>query len=162
MHLLKIKLDFAQSLGAYAGINYKEHPDFSNLVKEYTNNKGVDLILDWIGAQNFEYNISSAAMDCRWVFYGAIGGVKLENFNLGKFLAKRIHHMSTTLKNRTDQYKSQLVKSFTEDCLKGFETEELKPIIDSVYNLSDVANAHIRMEDNLNIGKIVMINDLND
>ena len=42
----KEKLDFAQSLGAYAGINYKEHPDFSNLVKEYTNNKGVDLILD--------------------------------------------------------------------------------------------------------------------
>ena len=111
----KIKLDHSKSLGAFGYINYKETPDFSKHVKELTHGKGVNLILDCIGAQNFEYNISSAAMDCKWVFYGAIGGVKLEHLNLGKLLAKRINLLSTTLKNRTDEYKTELVKEFAKN-----------------------------------------------
>ena len=78
------KLEFAKSLGASFGINYKESPDFSELVKEYTGGKGVDIILDCIGAQNFEYNIKSAAVDCQWVLYGTMGGVKLSDFGFGK------------------------------------------------------------------------------
>ena len=57
------KLDHSMKIGAIAGINYKENPDFSDLVLEMTNGQGVDLILDCIGAQNFLYNIKSAAMD---------------------------------------------------------------------------------------------------
>ena len=154
------KLNHSKSLGAYGLINYKETPDFSTQVKDLTNGKGASLILDCIGAQNFEYNISAASMDCRWVFYGAIGGVKLENLNLGKLLAKRINLLCSTLKNRTDDYKSKLVSDFTEHCIPKFKTGELMPIIDTIFNLSQVAEAHKRMEKNLNIGKIVMINDL--
>ena len=156
----KIKLDHSKSLGAFGYINYKETPDFSKHVKELTYGKGVNLILDCIGAQNFEYNISSAAMDCKWVFYGAIGGVKLEHLNLGKLLAKRISLLSTTLKNRTDEYKTELVKEFAKNWIPKFQSGELKPIIDTVFKLSQVAEAHKRMERNLNIGKIVMVNDL--
>jgi len=154
------KLKFAESLGSYASINYKETPDFSKMVKDMTDGKGVNVILDCIGAQNFEYNISAAAMDCKWVFFGALGGVKLEKLNLGKLLGKRINLLSSTLKNRSTAYKTNLIKNFTADCLPGFKSQQLSPIIDSVLNLSQVAEAHKRAESNLNIGKIVLKNDL--
>ncbi|CAI2375102.1 unnamed protein product [Moneuplotes crassus] len=154
------KLDHSIELGAVAGINYKETPDFSESVKEYTNGKGTNIILDCIGAQNFDYNVKSAAMDCQWVLYGAMGGVRIQNVNLGPLLAKRIQFLSSTLKSRTNEYKAKLVQKFSEDCIPGFESGELKPIVDSVTTLSKVADAHTRMEANLNIGKIVMVNDL--
>lgn len=111
------KLENAAKLGASHGINYnsKNNPDFSDLVREYTNGKGVDVILDCIGAQNLDYNLASAAIDCKWVFYGALGGVKVQNINLGKFLSKRIQFISSTLKNRSDEYKTDLIKRFTRD-----------------------------------------------
>mmetsp|Transcript_10118 Transcript_10118/g.8913 ORF Transcript_10118/g.8913 Transcript_10118/m.8913 type:complete len:245 (+) Transcript_10118:312-1046(+) len=154
------KLDAAKDIGAIAGINYKENPDFSNLVKEFTDGKGADVILDCIGAQNFNYNIKAAATDCRWVLYGAMGGVRLEKFNLGPLLAKRIQILSSTLKSRTNEYKSNLITEFSKDCLPKFKSGELKPIIDSITTLSKIKNAHTRMEANLNIGKIVLKNDL--
>ena len=109
------KLDNSKSLGAIAGINYKENPDFSKLVKEITNGQGADIILDCIGAQNFQYNLKAAAMDCQWIFFGAIGGVRLQKLNLGLLLGKRIHHLSTTLKNRSDEYKTELIHKFLEN-----------------------------------------------
>lgn len=154
------KLDFLKTLGADYTINYKENPDFSSLALEYTNNKGVDIILDCIGAQNFEYNIKSAAIDCHWVFYGSMGGTIVSEFNLGKLLLKRISFLSSTLKSRTNQYKANLVSSFTKDFLHLFETGELKPIIDTVYKFSEMPLAHERMESNQNIGKIVCTNDM--
>ena len=57
------KLDYVKSLGANFTINYKENPDFSDLVLEYTENKGVNLILDCVAAQNFDANLKSAAID---------------------------------------------------------------------------------------------------
>ena len=94
------------------------------------------------------------------MFYGAIGGVRLGKLNLGMLLAKRIQFLSSTLKSRTDEYKADLVYQFTKDCISKFESGEFKPIIDSVTKLSKVGEAHTRMEQNLNIGKIVLINDL--
>lgn len=154
------KIDFAKSLGASHGINYKENPDFSDLVKEYTEGKGVDIILDCIGSQNFEYNTKSAAMDCQWVFFGQLGGTTVEGFELKSFLAKRMQFLCSTLKSRTNQYKADLISRFSKEVLPLFESGEFKPIIDKTFKYSEMAQAHEHMEKNLNIGKIVCINDL--
>lgn len=109
------KLSMAMDLGAIEGINYKETPDFSDRIMEITENKGVNLILDPIGAQNFEFNLKSAAMDCKWVLFAGLGGVRLKEVNLGKLLLKRIHFLSSTLKNRSDAYKTELIRAFEKD-----------------------------------------------
>ena len=124
------KLELAKSLGASHGINYKENADFSELVQEYTEGKGVDLILDCIGAQNFDYNLKSAGIDCQWVIYGLMGGFALPEFNLRSLVAKRIQLLTSTLKTRSNEYKAKLVQKFATEFLPKFASGELKTIID--------------------------------
>lgn len=155
------KLEFAKSLGATYTINYKENPDFSELVHEYTDGKGVDVILDCIGAQNFTYNIKAAASDCQWVFYGLLGGVLVQEIDISTFLWKRLQFLPTTLKIRSYEYKANLIKRFSAECLPLFASGELKPVIDKVMKYSEMVQAHEYMESNKTKGKIVCINDMN-
>ncbi len=62
----------------------------------------------------------------------------------------------TTLRSRSDDYKSELISKFSSEILPGFKTREFKPIIDSIYNVEQIKEAHQRMESNQNIGKIVI------
>ena len=64
------------------------------------------------------------------------------------------------MRNRSDEYKAQLVKRFTEDCIPLFETGALIPVIDKVMKLSEIVEAHRYVESNASIGKVVLINDL--
>ena len=73
---------------------------------------------------------------------------------------KRIQLLCSTLKTRSNTYKADLVSRFLNDFQDLFETGDLKPIIDTVYKFSEMPKAHERMEKNLNIGKIVCINDM--
>ena len=81
-------------------------------------------------------------MDGRWVMYGSMGGLKVENANFTKLLLTRGRILASTLRNRTDEYKAELVRQFTEIIMPDFESGKLKPIVDRVYNLSEVAKAH--------------------
>ena len=76
----------------------------------FTGGKGVDIIADPVGAQNVSINAKCAAMDCRWVLYGFLGGSKVPEFDMSLLLKKRIQLLATTLKNRSDQYKADLIK----------------------------------------------------
>ncbi|CAI2374666.1 unnamed protein product [Moneuplotes crassus] len=154
------KLELAKSIGASHGINYKENADFSTLVQEYTGGKGVNIILDCVGAQNFDYNIKSAAVDCQWVLYGLMGGPKVPEFNLKSFMGKRIQLLCSTLKTRTNEYKADMITKFSEQFLPLFETGELKPIIDITLKYSEMKDAHEYMESNKTQGKIICTNDL--
>lgn len=104
--------------------------------------------------------MNSLAMDGRWVMYGTMGGLKVDKANFTRLILNRGTIIASTLRNRTDDYKANLVREFTNNCLKDFENGALKPIIDKVYNLSEVAKAHQYIEQNANIGKIVLKNDL--
>lgn len=147
-------------------INYKINPDFSKLVLEYTSGKGATIILDPVSAQNYSYNLTSLAMDGRWVFYGGLGGMNIDcsasnnAFPLGPLMAKRANLHWSTLRTRSDEYKAALVKRFTEECMHGFESGELRAVVDRVFKMSEIVQAHEYMEKNENIGKIVIQNDL--
>ncbi|XP_051724338.1 quinone oxidoreductase PIG3 isoform X1 [Ctenopharyngodon idella] len=151
------KLKFAEQIGAAVGINYKEE-DFSEKVLQFTEGKGADVILDCIGGSFWEKNICSLAMDGRWVLYGALGGKTADGDLFGKLLRKRGHLLCSLLRNRSLQYKAELVRSFTEQVLPHFQSTDppLRPVIDSMFNMEDVEMAHQHMEANKNIGKIII------
>ncbi|KAM6977911.1 quinone oxidoreductase PIG3-like [Aplochiton taeniatus] len=151
------KLSMAEHLGAAAGFNYKQE-DFAEKVRDFTKGEGADIILDCIGGSCWENNVGCLAIDGRWVLYGTIGGRAVKGELLGKLLSKRGHLLSSLLRSRHLKYKADLVQAFSEKALPFFsdQTSSLRPVIDSIFNLENIAEAHQHMEANRNIGKIVV------
>uniref|UniRef100_A0A672HK14 Tumor protein p53 inducible protein 3 n=2 Tax=Salarias fasciatus TaxID=181472 RepID=A0A672HK14_SALFA len=151
------KLKLAEEMGAAAGFNYKKD-DFVQGVRDFTQGKGANVILDCVGGSHWEKNVSSLAMDGRWVLYGTMGGRTVDGDLLGKLLSKRGHLLTSLLRSRSLQYKADLVKAFSRTVLPHFSAQpaSLRPVIDSTFNLEDVAEAHRHMEANRNLGKIVI------
>lgn len=82
-------LDYSlQSMGAAHGVNYKAAP-FAEGVLSYAD-KGVNLILDPVGASHYPENIKAVALEGRWVLYGFLGGHALENYSMAPILRKRL------------------------------------------------------------------------
>lgn len=149
------KLNFCKSLGADVTINYKEQ-NFDEEVLKATDNQGVDLILDFIGASYWEKNFNSIKVDGRWVLIGTLGGAVIEKANLFDIMRKRPSISGTLLTPRSDEYKATLSEEFYSKTVDLFKNETLKPIVDSIFSLEEVKQAHEHMEDNKNIGKIIL------
>jgi len=149
------KLDFVAQLGADIRISYKEQ-QFDTEVLKATKNKGVNVILDFVGASYLNKNFNSIAVDGRWVLIGLLGGSEIEKFNLWNLMQKRIQLIGTLLTPRSDEYKSKLTKEFIDVVLPLFNKEMVKPIIDCTFTLEGVQEAHKHMESNANIGKIIL------
>lgn len=149
------KLDRCLALGANYTVNYKEE-DFSKKVYAVTNGSGVQLILDFIGASYWDANIKSIGIDGRWILIGVLGGQQLANVNLGVFLQKRIQFIGSSLRSTSKSFKSELTRKFEAFSNEKFANGKLAPIIDRVYEWQDVAAAHQYMQENRNIGKIVL------
>lgn len=77
-------------------------------------------------------------------------------FPLGPLMAKRANLFWSTLRTRSDEYKAVLVERFTQECMLDFESGKLKAVVDRVYKMSEIVQAHEYMEKNENIGKIVI------
>ncbi|XP_029568690.1 quinone oxidoreductase PIG3 [Salmo trutta] len=154
------KLQMAETLGAAAGFNYK-HEDFAEKVSDFTAGRGANVILDCIGGSNWERNVACLATDGRWVLYGCMGGKNVTGDILGKLLSKRGQLLCSLLRSRSLQYKADLVRAFSERALPHFSDPTsspcgLRPVIDSMFSLDQVADAHRHMEANRNMGKIVI------
>ncbi|WCN38236.1 NAD(P)H-quinone oxidoreductase [Aneurinibacillus uraniidurans] len=149
------KLATCQKLGASTLINYKESP-FLDAVKEATNGKGVNIILDFIGASYWEQNIKSLAVDGRLVIIGTMGGAKAETINLGLLLSRRLQVIGTALRSQPVEKKIALTQEFCEFALPRFQDGRLVPVIDSTWDWTQVNEAHAHMEQNKNTGKIVL------
>ncbi|OYD07365.1 NAD(P)H-quinone oxidoreductase [Paludifilum halophilum] len=149
------KLDVCRKLGADHGINYKEEA-FDTEVKKATEGEGVDLILDFIGASYWEKNMASLGLDGTLVLISTLSGTRLDHFNLAPFLAKRIQVIGTTLRSRSLSYKIRLSQDFSRNALPLFEDGRLKPVVDRVFPMEEVQEAHRYMEANKNIGKIIL------
>lgn len=152
------KLQVAEKLGAAAGFNYKEE-DFSEATLKFTKGTGVNLILDCIGGSFWEKNVKCLALDGRWVLYGLMGGADINGPLFSKLLFKRGNLITSLLRSRDKKYKQMLVKAFTEQILPHFSTEgpqRLLPVLDRVYPVTEIQEAHAYMEANKNVGKIVL------
>jgi putative PIG3 family NAD(P)H quinone oxidoreductase len=148
------KLASAAELGLDVGINYRTQ-DFAEVVKERTAGRGVDVILDVIGAPYWDRNIASLAELGRMVLVGTMGGGKLET-DISRLMGKRLRVSGTVLRARSLEEKAQLTQEFAKRWLPLFSTGRLRPVIDRVFALDEVAAAHAYMESNANFGKIVL------
>lgn len=142
-------------LGAEKAIDYKVE-DFSEKVLEFTNGKGVDLIIDFVAGPYLNQNIKSLAIDGRMVNLATLGGGKVEDFDMRSILAKRLTIIGSTLRSRTLEYQIKLTGEFSAYALEKFSSGKIKPVIDSVFDWSEAAKAHRYMEENRNMGKIVL------
>lgn len=149
------KVNVCYSLGADVCINYKEQVFEEEVLKE-TNGKGVDVILDFVGASYWGKNLKSINTDGRWILIGILGGAEVENVNIMNLLIKRIQLKATLLTPRSDEYKKQLTIEFVKNVVPLFISKQIKPIIDKVLPLEKAMEAHEYMEGNKNIGKIIL------
>jgi putative PIG3 family NAD(P)H quinone oxidoreductase len=148
------KIQRCIELGATTGCNYKEQ-DFAEWVKEVTNGQGVDVIEDFIGAAYWERNLRSLKTGGRLVLVGLMGGVKIEA-NLGLLMTKRLQIFGSVLRSRPLADKIAITRSFHSKWLPLLAAGRIKPVVDRVFPLAQVADAHRYMEENRNFGKIIL------
>ncbi|ARS37465.1 NAD(P)H-quinone oxidoreductase [Pontibacter actiniarum] len=149
------KIQACLDLGAQKAINYREVP-FEEEVLAHTNSEGVDVIVDFIAGPYFNQNLDCLRLDGRLVILANLGGGKVDGVDLRKVLSKRLHVMGSTLRARTRDYQVKLTEDMSRFALPLFKEGKLKPVVDSVYDWKDAAEAHRYMEQNKNIGKIVL------
>ena len=149
------KMERVKALGVDLVIDYTETPDFSGLVKEYTNKKGADLILDHVGAKYLKPNMSSLGYTGKLVLIGVISGIKAE-LNLALMMVKRQQIIGSVLRSRPVAEKGEIVAEFTRRALPKFADRSIVPIIEEVFPLVDVVAAHQMMEEDKHFGKIVL------
>lgn len=152
------KREACLSLGADEVIVYRT-TRFVDAVQQWTHGTGVDVILDFIGAPYFADNLACLAVDGRLIIVGTMGGNQTDGLDLGLLLRKRLQVLGTALRSRPHQQKESLTQEFWQFAKPRFATGALRAVVDRVFSWHDVAAAHRYMEDNQNIGKIVLAID---
>jgi tumor protein p53-inducible protein 3 len=149
------KREACLALGADVAIEYKKGP-FDPAVKSATNDAGVNIILDPVGAPYWNENISCLAVDGRLILIATMGGAKVEGVDLRQILSRRLQIIGTTLRARAVDEKIELTREFAAFALERFADGRLVPVIDNVWDWTDANEAHRYMEENRNVGKIIL------
>ncbi len=150
------KHEICQSLGADLCIDYRTQ-DFHLEVMQQTQKIGAHVILDFVAGPYFQRNLDSLALDGRLVMLALLGGGNPGHANLLRILRKRLSIMGSTLRSRSLPYKIGLSRDLRDFAWKKFEEGRLKPVIDQVMDWTEIVEAHTRMEENKNAGKIVLV-----
>jgi len=149
------KLDRVRDLGADVAIDYKAD-DFAKAIERETGGKGVDVIVDFIGAPYFERNLASLNFGGRLIEVGLLGGAKGASLPLDRLLYRHLQIIGTVMKSRPQSVKQAMTQRFRDRWLHAFDDGTLAPVIDSEFPLADAAQAHRRMESSASIGKIIL------
>ena len=149
----KEKLGRCGELGLEHGVWVKDG-QFSERVLEAAPS-GADVILDTIGASYLGQNMKTLAKKGRLIVIGLMGGVK-GDLSLGQLVAKRATIRGSVLRSRSADEKAWLTARFAEDVLPRLSRGELRPIVDDVLPMSEIRQAHDRMDRNETFGKLVM------
>ncbi len=142
------------ALGAAHGINYQTE-DFAARVLELTDNQGVDVILDWIGAPYLERHLRILKPRGRLVIIGLMGG-RETTIDLASVLTKRVRLIGSVLRSRSNQEKATLTRAFRERVIPLLQSGQVKPIVDRIYPVAEAEGAHLYMRDEKHFGKIVL------
>jgi NADPH2:quinone reductase len=148
------KCRFCEALGARRGINYKTE-DFPEVIRQLTEGKGVDVVLDMIGGDYTPKNILSLANDGRLVLINTMRG-KDATIDLSLVMRKRLVITGSMLRNRNMTFKSHIATRLEHNIWPLLISGEIKPIIHAVFQAKDAAKAHALMESGDHIGKIVL------
>ncbi len=143
-----------EKLGATRGINYRRD-DFVQVVKELTGKRGVDVILDMVGGDYIQRNISALAVDGRLVNIAFLRGAQAD-INLMPVMLKRLTLTGSTLRARSVEEKSAIAASLSREVWPLLDAGRIKPVIYQSFPLAEAADAHRLMEGSEHIGKIVL------
>ncbi|XP_062162292.1 uncharacterized protein LOC133869335 [Alnus glutinosa] len=149
------KLAVCKDLGADVCINYRTE-DFVARVKEETEGKGVDVILDHIGAAYFQRNLESLNFDGRLLLISMMGGA-VADVNLSCLLARRLTVQASRLRYRSPENKALIVSEVEKNVWPAIVAGKVKPVIYKSFPLSEAAEAHRLMESSKHIGKILLV-----
>ena len=141
-------------LGADHAINYKSQ-DFVAEVKRITQGKGVDVVLDMVAGDYVAREVECLAEDGRIVIIAVQGGVK-SDFNAGLVLRRRLTITGSTLRPRPVAFKGAIARAVREHVWPLLATGVVRPVIHSTFAAADASQAHVLMESNQHIGKIVL------
>lgn len=149
------KLERCKNFGLYAAIVTGEMADFAGAVKEATNGKGVDVVLDLVGAAYVQQNLASLALKGRLILVGLTSGSKAE-FDLGMALQKRLRIIGTMLRGRSIEEKADAVKRFSNEAVPLLASGKVRPNLDRTFAIENVVDAYSYLESNTSFGKIVL------
>ena len=144
----------AQELGAERAIRYRDE-DFVAVVRELTDGRGADVVLDNMGAAYLARNVEVLAPGGRLAVIGLQGGTKGE-LDLGLMLSKRTSVHATSLRARPLEEKAAIVAAVREHVWPAVEAGEVRPVIDQELPLERAADAHRALEESLHVGKILL------
>jgi putative PIG3 family NAD(P)H quinone oxidoreductase len=150
-----LKCQACEKLGAEKAINYREE-DFVAVVQKATAGRGVDVILDMVGGDYMEKNISLLATDGRLVNIAFLKGSKIE-VNFLPVMLKRLTLTGSTLRPRTVEEKGKIARALEEKVWPLIASGRIAPVIEGRFPLTRAADAHRLMETSAHIGKIVLV-----
>ena len=152
----KRKAKFCSNLGANLAIIYRKD-DFFEKTMHYTDNAGVNVVLDMIGKNYFSKNLKLLSDKGKFISIAFLSGNKVQ-LDLALILKKRITITGATLRPRTVDEKAKIAKNMSKFCWPLFEKKTIKPIIYKTFKLNDAVKAHKLMESSKHIGKIILLN----
>ena len=148
------KVQACRDLGADVVVDYGSQ-DFVEEARAATGGAGVDVVLDVIGGDYVEKNVAALAVKGHIIQVGVMAGKPLP-FNVGLLLGKRASITGTVLRARPTEEKIAISRRFAAEMLPLFGSGAMKPVVDSVYPIEQIADAHVHMANNANVGKIVV------
>ncbi|HEY6346451.1 MAG TPA: NAD(P)H-quinone oxidoreductase [Bryobacteraceae bacterium] len=148
------KCEACRQLGAETAINYRTG-DFEASIRDLTSGRGVDVILDMVGGSYTMRNLRSLAQRGRLVFVNFMES-KDASVDISLIVGKQLTITGSGLRPQTVERKAEIARQLRERVWPLLEAGKIKPVIDSLYRLADVAEAHRRMESSEHIGKIVL------
>ena len=148
------KCRFCEQLGANKAINYKTE-NFADIIKQITNGKGVNVILDMIGGDYTQKNIDSLAEDGRLVIINTMMG-KDVHLDLAQVMRKRLVITGSTLRSRDVAFKSQIANDLEKTIWPLLASGKIKAVINKVFPAAQASEAHKLMESSKHIGKLIL------
>ncbi|HEU4993720.1 MAG TPA: NAD(P)H-quinone oxidoreductase [Gemmatimonadaceae bacterium] len=150
------KLERAQALGMRAGALVQSDPAvLSGFVHHWTDGKGIDVTLDLVGGPYMPVNVECSAPLGRIILIGLLAG-RAAQVNLGTLLTRRITIRGTVMRSRSAREKAAATEAFERDVVPLLESGEVRPIVDKIFPLERIGEAHALMESNATFGKIVL------
>jgi NADPH:quinone reductase-like Zn-dependent oxidoreductase len=152
------KIDRAKPFGLESGYAVPEPSALTGLsafAASVTGGGGLDVVLDLNGGPYFAASLEAMALRGRLVLIGGVAGGKTD-VDLYQILSKRLHIMGTVLRARSVQEKIDITTAFAGEVGPLLARGTIQPVIDSVFPLEKIQDAHRRLESNETFGKVVL------
>ena len=155
------KIERAKAFGLESGYAVADPSSLTGLVsfaKEATGGSGFDVVLDLNGGPYFAASLEAMALRGRIILIGGVAGGKVE-VDLYQILGKRLHVIGTVLRARSLQEKIAITSTFGQEVVPLLASGSIQPVIDSIFPIEKIADAHRRLESNETFGKVVLTMD---